>query len=188
MMPFRLSAPALLCAALATVMPLPALVEAQTPPNHQLTAWVVGASGALATAPGYRLQGTLGQPQVIGPTTGLAQRHVAGFWPLLSGPLGASGLLPPAPVDGLRQNTPNPFNPATTITFSLAREGPAALVVHDLRGQKVVTLVDGWLPAGAHTAVWTGRDEHGRRVPSGLYFYSLRVGDFQSIRKMMLLK
>jgi hypothetical protein len=187
MTPFRLSAPVFLLAAVAAAMPPPAPVAAQTPP-YQLTASVVGASGALATGPGYRLQGTLGQPQVIGPTTGRAERHVAGFWPLLSGPLGASGLLPPVPVDALHQNNPNPFNPATTITFSLAREGRAALVVHDVRGQKVVTLVDGWLPAGAHTAVWTGKDDHGRRVPSGLYFYSLRVGDFQSVRKMMLLK
>jgi hypothetical protein len=187
MTPFRLSVPAFLLGVAAAVAPPPAPVAAQDVSDH-LIASVVGASGAVATGQGYRLQGTLGQAQVIGSTTGSAARHLAGFWPLLSGPLGASGLLPPAPVDALRQNNPNPFNPATTITFSLAREGRAVLEVHDVRGQEVATLVDDWLPAGAHTAVWTGRDDHGRRVPSGLYFCRLRVGGFESVRKMMLLK
>jgi hypothetical protein len=160
---------------------------ADTPP-YQLTSATMGASGAGAAAGAFRLRGTLGQPQAIGPMTGATTRHIAGFWARVTAPMGASGLLPPGPVNLLRQNAPNPFNPATTITFSLAREGTATLVIHDVRGSVVATLVDGWLPAGVHTLVWSGFDDHGRRVPSGLYFYSLDVGDFHSVRKMMLLK
>lgn len=160
---------------------------ADTPP-YQLTSATMGASGAGAAAGGFRLRGTLGQPQVVGPMTGATIHHIAGFWGQVTSPMGASGQLPPGPVNLLRQNAPNPFNPATTITFSLAREGTATLVIHDVRGSVVATLVDGWVPAGVHTFVWNGFDDHGRRVPSGLYFYSLDVGDFHSVRKMMLLK
>lgn len=178
--------PALAFLVAALTPPPPAM--AQEPPVHQLTGSVMGASGAASASAGFRLLGTLGQPQVIGPMTGATQRHVAGFWALISGPLGASALQPPGPVDALRQNAPNPFNPATTIAFSLAREGAATLMIHDVRGSVVATLVDGWLPAGVHTIVWNGCDNHGRRVPSGVYFYSLDVGDFHSVHKMMLLK
>jgi hypothetical protein len=176
-----------LLAALAGLLAPTTAAIADTPPYHLVSA-TMGASGAETAAGAFRLRGTLGQPQVIGPMTGATTRHVAGYWALLTGPLGASGLLPPAPFTALHQNTPNPFNPATTITFSLAREGSVALVIHDVRGSTVTTLFDGWLSAGVHTVVWSGCDNHGRRVPSGLYFYSLDVGDFHSVRKMMLLK
>lgn len=172
---------------LAALLALTTAAIADTLP-YRLTSATMGASGAVAAAGGFRLRGTLGQPQVIGPMTGATTRHIAGFWARVTAPMGASGLLPPAPLSALHQNTPNPFNPATTITFSLAREGAAVLVIHDVRGSVVATLADGWLPAGVHTIVWSGCDNHGRRVPSGLYFYSLDVGDFHSVRKMMLLK
>jgi hypothetical protein len=166
---------------------LPAAADADTPPYH-LNASVMGASGALSTVTGFRLTGTLGQAQVIGPMTGTTLRHVAGFWAVLAGPRGVSGVVPSAFVDALHQNSPNPFNPATTITFSLARENNVRLVVHDVRGWTVATLVRDWLPAGPHAVVWRGIDDVGRRVPSGLYFYSLDVGDFHSVRKMILVK
>lgn len=172
---------------------LPALLASTTPAiadtlPYQLTSATMGASGSGTAAGEFRLWGTLGQPQAIGAMTGATTRHVAGFWARVNAAMGASGLLPPGPVNLLRQNAPNPFNPATTITFSLAREGSVALVIHDVRGSVVATLVDSWLPAGVHAIVWSGCDNHGRRVPSGLYFYSLDVDDFHSVRKMMLLK
>jgi len=68
---------------------------------------------------------------------------------------------------------PNPFNPATTIRFELAGEvsGPASVRIFDAGGRLVRTLVDGVLPPGAQAVVWDGRNDGGRALGSGIYFY-----------------
>lgn len=78
---------------------------------------------------------------------------------------------------------PNPFNPSTTIAFSLAETMPATLRVFDLAGREVATLVDGLQAAGEHEVVF---DAAG--LPSGLYFATLRAGDEVAVRKLTLLK
>jgi len=83
---------------------------------------------------------------------------------------------------------PNPFNPVTTIGYSLRNESDAEVAVFDLAGRRVRTLVDGVVSAGDHEAVWDGRDEHGSNVASGVYFYTLRVGDALETRRMVLVK
>jgi len=90
----------------------------------------------------------------------------------------------------LSQNAPNPFNPATTISYSVP-EGAAAAVdmkVYDIRGQLVRTLVNESKEAGSYTVFWDGTDESGRKVSSGVYFYRMRAGKFVQTRKMVLLK
>ena len=90
----------------------------------------------------------------------------------------------------LSQNTPNPFNPSTTITYSVP-EGKSvnvSLEVFDLRGQKVNTLVDEARESGTYAVFWNGIDSQGRKVASGIYFYRLRAGSFVQTRKMVLLK
>ena len=90
----------------------------------------------------------------------------------------------------LSQNAPNPFNPATTISYSVP-EGAAATVdmkVYDIRGQLVRTLVNESKEAGSYTVFWDGTDESGRKVSSGVYFYRMRAGKFVQTRKMVLLK
>jgi hypothetical protein len=85
------------------------------------------------------------------------------------------GALPPGFT--LASAYPNPFNPQVTIPVVLAAAQPRArLVIHSLLGQPVRTLVDGPLPAGEHRAVWDGRDQRGRSVPSGVYIYRLEAG------------
>ncbi len=83
----------------------------------------------------------------------------------------------------LSQNKPNPFNPSTSIQFSIPTGGHARLEVFNSRGQLVDVLVDGYRPAGAHMAIWntTGK-------ASGAYFYRFRFGGLTETRKMMLLK
>ncbi len=88
----------------------------------------------------------------------------------------------------LEQNTPNPFNPMTTIAFSLKVPGNADLKVHDAAGRLVRQLVSGSLPEGRHQVVWDGMNDSGIRVGSGIYFYTLRAGDFVAKRKLVLLK
>ncbi|MCK4653326.1 MAG: hypothetical protein KAU01_02655 [Candidatus Cloacimonetes bacterium] len=107
-------------------------------------------------------------------------------------------------VTTLHQNYPNPFkpsgagrNPATTISFNISRkdakrspafDGNAELIIYNIKGQKVKTLVNEVLPSGAHSVVWNGRDSNGNRVGSGIYFYKLQSGKFEEIKKMILLK
>jgi M6 family metalloprotease-like protein len=88
----------------------------------------------------------------------------------------------------LEQNRPNPFNPTTTIQFVLPVSARARLTVFDPSGRRIRTLVDGFLRADRYRAVWDGRDESGRRVGSGVYFYRLEADDFHRTRKMILLK
>lgn len=93
-----------------------------------------------------------------------------------------------APVLRLAPNQPNPFNPSTTIAFSLPRASDVELAVYTLDGRRVAVLVDGTLPAGPHAATWTGRDDGGRQVASGTYFYRLTTGEETLTRRMVLVK
>jgi len=68
---------------------------------------------------------------------------------------------------------PNPFNQITTISYQIAKGGPASLKVYNVLGQEVRTLAEGEHRAGRHQAVWDGRDGRGRKVSSGVYFYRL---------------
>jgi hypothetical protein len=114
----------------------------------------------------------------------------------------------------LMGNYPNPFNPETKIVFSVGNnntnqprdlttpstschpfkiegELSGSLVrihVFNIRGQRVKTLVDGIYPTGSHSVVWNGTDDYGRKVGSGVYLYRMTVGEYTSVRRMMLLK
>ncbi|HPX67495.1 MAG TPA: choice-of-anchor J domain-containing protein [Candidatus Syntrophosphaera sp.] len=91
-------------------------------------------------------------------------------------------------LTGIEGNFPNPFNPETNIRFSLARSGPVELGVFDLRGRKLKTLVNSYLPSGHHTTVWNGLDDAGRQVSSGVYLCKLRAGGQRSCHKLVLMK
>lgn len=98
----------------------------------------------------------------------------------------AAPQIPLPSVAAVTSAWPNPFNPAVSLAFTLPRDGPARLTVHDLRGRLVATLVDGALPAGSHGAMWHGRDLEGRSVPSGTYLAVLEAQGARSSHKLML--
>ncbi len=85
-------------------------------------------------------------------------------------------------------NYPNPFNPSTTIRFSLASEGRAELVIYNMAGQVVRGLVSRSLPPGMHSVVWDGRDGSGRPVSSGTYISRLKMEGKVESRRMTLVK
>lgn len=91
-------------------------------------------------------------------------------------------------VYSLNQNYPNPFNPTTQIMYGLPKDSQVELKVFNIMGQEVTTLVNGWQKAGYRSVVWDGRDNSGHPVASGVYFYRLKAGGFNSIKKMVLLK
>jgi hypothetical protein len=78
---------------------------------------------------------------------------------------------------------PNPFNPRTNIRYNLPEAGNVKLVVYDVTGREVVTLMNGWLDAGIHESVF-----YADNLPSGIYFYSLTAGDYTVTEKMVLTK
>jgi hypothetical protein len=88
----------------------------------------------------------------------------------------------------LDQNIPNPFNPTTTIRFTLPSRTPVNLSIFDTTGRLVRTLVDGVEESGTHSRIWDGRDNSARPVRSGIYFYRLQTGSHVQSRKMLLLK
>jgi hypothetical protein len=99
-------------------------------------------------------------------------------------------LVPPAKEPGLRlyPNAPNPFRPATAIRFEAAAEGvKVRLVVYDAEGRYVRQLFDGVAGGGARTVTWDGRDQWGRRLASGVYYYQLETSGASTTRAMVLL-
>lgn len=83
---------------------------------------------------------------------------------------------------------PNPFNPRTTIRFTLADPARVTIAIFDVNGSLVTTLVDQTLPSGEHTAEWNGTDERGRSVSTGVYFARMVTAGYEATRKMVLIK
>jgi photosystem II stability/assembly factor-like uncharacterized protein len=94
----------------------------------------------------------------------------------------------------LSQNYPNPFNPSTKIQFTLPHKSRVTVVIYDLLGNEVTTLVDGQYEPGISAATWDGKDNVGNRVSSNVYFYKMTATPadgsaiFSSVRRMILLK
>lgn len=86
------------------------------------------------------------------------------------------------------QNMPNPFNPRTLIPFTVTRECRVIVEVFDLVGRKVTVLADGVFPAGTHALSWDARDNSGRSVSSGTYFYRVTAGKHSVTKKMLFLR
>ena len=91
----------------------------------------------------------------------------------------------------LSRNYPNPFNPTTDIGYHIAEVQPpvhTTLIIYNLLGQEVKTLVDEVKAPGYYTVNWDGRDGSGQAVSSGVYFYTISAGEFFRVRKMVLMR
>lgn len=171
---------------MATTFLATALGSTRTP--NSVVSAVQGCAGTTAAGGGVIANGTAGQPGAIGMATGGGLVLYGGFW----GPC-TSSLTPVETPDAalrteLQANYPNPFNPQTRINFALAAPVRVRLDVFDARGQLVRVLLDETRLAGRQGVVWDGTDNDGRRVSSGLYFARLRAGDYDSVRKMTVVK
>ena len=103
--------------------------------------------------------------------------------------MGVAGADPQIPLSfELQQNFPNPFNPSTTITYSIPEMVRVKLTVYDILGNLVATLVDAEMNPGNHKTVWEGNDRAGMKVASGMYFFRLEAGSSVAVRKMLLVK
>jgi hypothetical protein len=94
----------------------------------------------------------------------------------------------------LFDNYPNPFNPGTTISFSCPQPAEVTLTIYDLQGQRVCQLIQSEFPAGYHKTFWNGRDDAGKIVAAGIYFYQIEAKLLSSgqrnvmVKKMTLMK
>ena len=96
----------------------------------------------------------------------------------------------PIPTTGYQlYNYPNPFNPETKIALELPEPGQVKLEIYNIKGQKVKTLLDCYMVPGRSETLWNSKDNNGKRVSSGIYFYKLDVnGKTEKTKKMLLLK
>jgi len=83
-------------------------------------------------------------------------------------------------------NYPNPFNPSTTIRYDLSSDVQARMVVYDMLGRQIITLVDEFQPAGEYSVSWDGKTASGTPASSGYYLYRLTAGDVTTTRIMVL--
>ncbi len=88
----------------------------------------------------------------------------------------------------LYQNSPNPFNPSTTISFQIPVRQKTTVAVYNMSGQLVKILVDGLMDAGHHRLAWDGRNSSAEPVTSGVYFYILQTDSFSATKRMVMLK
>ena len=88
----------------------------------------------------------------------------------------------------LEQNHPNPFNPVTRIDYTVDEAGTVHLAIYDISGKLVRTLVNRRMRSGTHSEEWDGRNNGGRAVASGIYFYRLTAGKKSLARKAVFLK
>ena len=88
----------------------------------------------------------------------------------------------------LHPNYPNPFNPLTRINYDIPKDGSVELIVFDILGREVTTLINANIQAGYHNITWRGINKHRQVVGAGVYFLQLRSKNFTKTIKMLLLK
>jgi hypothetical protein len=94
----------------------------------------------------------------------------------------------PVVMTSLNGNYPNPFNPETTISYSVKGTSPVTVEIYNVKGQKVKTLVNETKASGNHTIKWNGTDSNNHKVTSGVYFYRMQAGKYTASRKMILMQ
>jgi len=96
-------------------------------------------------------------------------------------------LISPIPIHFIK-NSPNPFNPHTSISFELDEQGYTKIEIFNSKGEIIKTLIKSTLSVGSHNFEWDGIDDTGNNSPSGVYFYMINLNKSQHINKMLLLK
>ncbi|MED5426794.1 MAG: T9SS type A sorting domain-containing protein, partial [Candidatus Neomarinimicrobiota bacterium] len=88
----------------------------------------------------------------------------------------------------IHQNYPNPFNPSTTIRYDLPVVALVKIIIYDMMGRKVSTLISSHQTAGFNSVRWNATNDKGAPVSAGLYLYTIQAGEFRQTKKMVLLK
>jgi hypothetical protein len=163
-------------------------LETAVAQDQNLDSSVLSSGGMSGQSLLHRHQGTLGQPHPVGRSSSLNAVLWSGFWRPQRG-LSVSPVADAVPlVNRLWPNSPNPFNPMTTIKFSITDPVYLELAIFNVRGERIRTLVSEMRTPGVYSEVWDGRDDSGGHVASGVYLYRLINGDHHQTAKMLLVK
>jgi len=160
------------------ILMTPLLAGAQFSLPHS----VFGNGGGGGGGAAFQLRGTLGQT-LVGVVAGVEHSNEIGFW---YQPLWEPTALDEVPlplVYGLDQNFPNPFNPKTCIRYALPEATHVRLRIYDARGRALRVLIDEEKAAG-----WHDLELRAEGMASGVYFYRIDAGDFNSTRKLVVIK
>lgn len=157
--------------------------------SHAVQATYLPASsfnngGAQVSHQDHLLSLTIGAP-IIGSLSNASAQVGIGFWYIADGTAspGLSDTPPASYTTILYQNSPNPFNPSTTIRFALGRAGAVTLRLYDVQGRELATLINENMDVGEHSLVFQPRG-----LASGVYLYQLKTPDATTTRRLMLLK
>jgi hypothetical protein len=159
---------------------------------NQIPRQVLDGGGAMwISTTSYKLSSSLGQS--ITGSQSATNRLYTGFWNpwvvTMSPVEEVEGDVSQLPKEfDLSQNYPNPFNPTTVIEYALPKASQVKIQIYNILGQKVRNLVDEQQEAGYKTIYWDGKDDHGKEISSGVYFYRIVARDFVKCKKMTLLK
>lgn len=152
--------------------------------QHQVSPGIFSSGGITHQSSSYILSGTVGET-VTGKITGSAYQHNSGFWNVYS-----QSVLSDVEEDEtipstfkIEQNYPNPFNPSTIIRFSVPENSNVTLIVYDILGNEVTTLLNEDKDAG-----WYNIRFDASGLASGVYIYKITAGTFTSTKKMLMLK
>ena len=88
----------------------------------------------------------------------------------------------------LHQNYPNPFNPITTLRYELPENGLVNIIIYDMLGKQVKTLINQTQDAGYRSIIWDATNDYGKPVSAGIYLYQIQAGKYMQTKKMVLLK
>ena len=147
---------------------------------------IVGWDGAKSQANQLALQVYNRDADVFYPSASIIKEDCDFYYVKLGD--GSMGIDTPAAVALSLSNYPNPFNPETTISYSLPKNGDVSLSIYNTRGQLVKTLVNESKTIGTHRIVWIGDDNHGNKVSSGIYFTRMVTEGKSLTSKMLMLK
>lgn len=158
------------------------IIVASTSQAYQIDRFVIGSGGGSSSG-SHSVVGTIGQP-AIGVSSNAVNVLESGFWYtpgwIITGvPDEGAGKA----VFGLEQNSPNPFNPVTTVRYSVAARADVRIDLYNVAGRCVGTIVNEEKDPGAYAVTFDARG-----LSSGIYFYRMTAGDFSDTRKMLLLK
>ena len=156
--------------------------------SYRLQASVMGSAGSPTAGGAARVNATMGQPTPIGAASVPGRVLYAGFWSRpweLASVLEEGGL--GVVANCLYPNSPNPFRRATTIAYAVEKQTTIEIALFDVRGRKVRTLASGPTPPGRYAVTFNATDDRGERISPGVYFYRLDIGDWRSVKKMIVL-
>ena len=88
----------------------------------------------------------------------------------------------------IHQNYPNPFNPITTLRYDLPENSRVNIIIYDMLGREVKTLINQTQDAGYRSVIWDATNDYGKPVSAGIYLYQIQAGEYMQTKKMVLLK